>query len=256
MTAPAEHSVLYTSRGRIDLHCHLLPGVDDGCQTMQQSLQSIRQWIAAGYVGSVCTPHVGAGYYQNNTPDNIAHWLKELRAELRVQGIDYALWDGGEVRMNADTIEWFSTWGLPTLGPGRCVLLDYWGKDWPEHCEECFQFLLENGYQPIYAHPERMSLGDTDWNPLMDRLVDQGVWLQGNLNSISGGEGKRAKKRAWRLLSEEKYYVVASDFHQPQAFSGRLEGIQKLEEKLSAKKSQELLVQRPREILLHKAAQP
>jgi protein-tyrosine phosphatase len=235
--------------GRIDLHCHLLPGVDDGCRTIEQSLDCIRSWLAAGFVGSVCTPHVGPSWYRENTPDNIARWIRTLREALVDAGIDYQLWDGGEVRLSEETIEWFSYWGLPTLGAGKCVLLDWWGDYWPEFGDETCEFLLENGYQPILAHPERMGLADAEYDRVLAGLENIGVWLQGNLNSISGGEGRQAQQRALRLLHEDRYFVLATDTHGPAGVSGRVSGLDEAREQFGGERLTTLLETNQRLIL-------
>ena len=237
--------------GRIDLHCHLLPGIDDGCQTLAQSLECVARWMAAGFVGSVCTPHVGPNWYQGNTPDNIARWVPEFRRQLAEAGLAYHIWDGGEVRISAETMEWFSYWGLPTLGPGRCVLLDYWGHHWPDFAGDTCRFLLDNGYQPILAHPERMGLADGELNAVLDDLQSSGVWLQGNLNSLSGGEGETAQRRARKLLRDDRYFVLATDTHAPSSLPGRLDGLAKISAEFGDERIATLLEERPREVLTH-----
>jgi protein-tyrosine phosphatase len=237
--------------GRIDLHCHLLPGIDDGCQSLEQSLECVRRWMAAGFVGSVCTPHVGPSWYRNNTPDNIARWMAGFRAELARAGLRYRVWDGGEVRMSEGTIEWFSYWGLPTLGPGRCVLLDWWGDCWPAFCDETCQFLLDNGYQPLLAHPERLGLPRGDFEAVLDRVEQMGVWLQGNLNSIAGGEGVRAQQRATQLLRDDRYRVLATDTHGPDSIAGRLAGLEIALDEFGLERITLLLETRQREVLTH-----
>ncbi|QDU92999.1 tyrosine-protein phosphatase [Lignipirellula cremea] len=248
-------SVKPPPRGRIDIHSHLLPGVDDGCQTVEQSLDCIRAWIEEGFIGSVCTPHVGPGYFQENTPDHIADLMPSLRESVAAAGLDYHLWDGGEVRIFAETSEWFSYWGLPTLGPGRCVLLDWWGDQWPLFCEECCQFLLDNGYQPVFAHPERMNLEAKAWDEVIDRLLERGVWLQGNLNSLGGGEGPVSQERSWRLLKAKQYYVLATDTHAPRALRERRRALELVEQECGAEQLQLLLEDRPREIIWRLASE-
>ena len=237
--------------GFIDLHCHLLPGIDDGCQTLAQSLECVAAWLEAGFVGSACTPHLGPSWYQTNTPDNIARWVSEFRRKLAEAGLAYSIWDGGEVRISAETIEWFSYWGLPTLGPGRCVLLDWWGDYWPDFATETCRFLLDNGYQPILAHPERMGLADGDLEAALDELERAGVWLQGTLNSLSGGEGETAQRRARQLLRDDRYYLLATDTHTPNGLPGRLRGLAALSSEFGAERMATLLEARPREVLTH-----
>jgi len=237
------------SSGRIDIHTHLLPGIDDGCRDIEQALTCVRAWMAAGFVGSICTPHVGPGFFQENTPDNIEQWVPELRQAIASAGLNYKLWDGGEVRILPETIEWFSYWGLPTLGEGNCVLLDWWGTEWPDYCVDCCQFLIDNGYQPVLAHPERMDLPDDVWEVVLQNLESRGVWLQGNFNSIGGGEGKRCHSRAWSLLRDDRYRILASDTHQPTDLSQRLSGLAEAEQEFGAEYIQLLTEERPREVL-------
>jgi protein-tyrosine phosphatase len=248
---PMDEAQAIPAVGRIDLHCHLLPGIDDGCRTIEQSLACVRDWLDAGFVGSVCTPHVGPSWYRENTPDNIAVRMAEFRAELADAGLHYHVWDGGEVRIAEETIEWFSYWGLPTLGPGRCVLLDWWGDVWPAFCDDTCQFLLDNGYQPLLAHPERMGLPQDEFDDVIERLERMGVWLQGNLNSIGGGEGLRAQQRGLALLRAGRYHVLATDTHGPDSVAGRMTGLAAVERELGAEGLTLLLETRQREVLLH-----
>lgn len=243
--------LLPESKGKIDLHCHLLPGVDDGCQTPEQTVACIRRWLAMGFVGAVCTPHVGPKIYEHNTPDEIAERLPLLRQHLDRVGIEFQLWDGGEVRIMPDTIEWFSFWGLPTLGASRCVLLDWWGHEWPQYCYDTCQYLLDNGYQPILAHPERMSLADDLFDEVVDKLLSNNVWLQGNLNSLGGGESELAKARAEKLLADDAYFVMASDTHNASHIESRIEGIRAIERKLGKEGVALMLEERPRQVLNH-----
>src|SRR3954447_11849642 len=128
--------------GFIDLHSHLLPGIDDGCVAPEESLACVRRLHAQGFVGTVCTPHILPDIYPHNTPDRIAARVADLNDRLVVAGLDYQLWPGGEVRLDPGTLSWFATMGVPTLGPGRHVLVDYWGQRWPEFADEVIDFLL------------------------------------------------------------------------------------------------------------------
>src|SRR5271165_6658164 len=105
--------------GFIDLHSHVLPGIDDGCISVEESLACVRRLQAHGFVGTVCTPHILPDIYPHNTPAQIAPRVAALRERLRQEGLDYSLWAGGEVRIDAGTISWFTSMGVPTLGPSN-----------------------------------------------------------------------------------------------------------------------------------------
>lgn len=239
----------FPQQGRLDLHCHILPGIDDGCRTLDQSLECVRAWQQAGFVGSVCTPHVGTTWYPDNTPDVIFGWVVDLRRELRRAGIDYALWAGAELRLSERVMAWMQRWGVPTLANGRSVLIDWWGNDWPHFCDDAIDYLLEQGYQPILAHPERMGLSGEELKALSERLVAKGVLLQGNFNSLSGGEGENALRLSQDWLSQSSYYFLASDTHEPNSVPGRLAGLTSALESIGAEAVAELTETRTRAIL-------
>ena len=95
--------------------------------------------------------------------------------------------------------------GVPTLGNGRCVLIDYFGRHWPASGDEVVEYLQAGGYQPILAHPERMDFPDDEWNAVIERLESAGVWLQGNLRCLAGCEGSLALARGLALLEQHRY---------------------------------------------------
>ncbi|MBW3596653.1 MAG: hypothetical protein KY475_05195 [Planctomycetes bacterium] len=233
----------------VDLHCHLLPGVDDGCQALEESLECLRQWRRSGYVGSVCTPHMGVDVFPDNVPANVAEWTAELQAAIDEAGIDYYLWPGGELRLGEDITAWMREWGVPTIGPSRWVLVDYFGRRWPDFCDRGIDYLLDRGYDVLLAHPERLGLAERDWQATMEILAARGVRFQGNLNSIAGGEGAVAQDRAVRWLHEDRYYVLASDTHGLDSVPGRQAGLKAAIHQVGAEHIAELVSTRPREIV-------
>ena len=236
-------------RGRIDLHSHLLPGIDDGCRTLDESIECVKRLMARGYVGTVCTPHVMRSLFPNNTPGPIAAAVAVLQEQLREAGLDYLVWPGGELRVTADTISWVETGGVPTLGNSRAVLMDWWDADWPKYADDVFDYFLERGYQPILAHPERMHLPDAELFAVLESLQNRGVLLQGNFNSMSGGEGVSAAVRLEKLLSTDRYHLMACDMHRPDSLKGRFAGLDLLERTIGPERVALYLEQRPREIL-------
>lgn len=234
---------------RIDLHSHLLPGIDDGCKSLSDSLACIERLRKQGFRGTVCTPHILPTIYPHNTPANVAEEVARLRATLRERGIEYELWTGGEVRLAAETINWFETMGVPTLGDSSCVLVDYWGKTWPTFADRTLDYLQERDYQPILAHPERLDLNDQALLKITAEMARRGVWLQGNFNCITGNEGPAALALVRRLLEDDAYFVLALDMHGPDSLETRLRGVELLDKILGKSKLALLLEERPMTIL-------
>ena len=235
--------------GLIDLHIHLLPGVDDGCRTLEESLACVRNLVEHGFRGSVCTPHMAIGDFAENTPANIAGRVSVLQERLNAARLDYELWAGGELRIADDTLTWLLKHGVPTLGPSRHVLVDFWGSRWPACADAVIEQLLQNGFHPILAHPERMDFEDRDWTAVLNRLQERGVLLQGNLRCIAGREGPRVGQRARRLLREDRYRVLATDVHGTADLADRLAGLSVVAEQVGLTKQRELLAICPREIV-------
>jgi protein-tyrosine phosphatase len=235
--------------GRVDSHSHILPGIDDGCPDLEASLACVRQFIAAGYVGTICTPHVIPKLYPRNTPNQIRVWVAELQAELTRQGLDYQLWAGGEFVLAPENWEFFEQNGVPTLGRSRAVLMDWWGATWPDHADVTIDRLLAEGYQPILAHPERMKLPEAKLHALVDSLTARGVWLQGNLNSLSGGEGAQSQALGHDWLQNGRYYLLASDAHHPERLDGRFAGLQVAIDLVGLEQVTELVSRRTRALV-------
>lgn len=239
----------FPADGIIDLHCHILPGIDDGCRNLDESLLVVRHWRELGIRGAICTPHVCTSWYPDNNPARITAWVAALQLALDEVGIDFQLWPGGEVRLAEQTIDWFGEHGVPTSGPGRAVLIDWWGRDWPACCNATIEWLFDQGYQPVLAHPERMGLDEVELQQVIDDLLARGVWLQGNLNSLGGGEGRDAQRRADAWLAAGRYHLLASDTHGPDSVAGRAAGLARVRQRYGETTVQKLLVDRPREVM-------
>ena len=115
--------------GRVDIHSHMIPGIDDGCQTLDESLRSVRTLIDHGYVATICTPHIWPELFPENQIEHIAMWTRSLQEQLTAHGVDYRVYPGGEVRIYPGLLDDFKSHGVPTLAGSRYVLLDYWGED-------------------------------------------------------------------------------------------------------------------------------
>jgi protein-tyrosine phosphatase len=238
-----------SSSGFIDLHSHVLPGIDDGCTSLEDSLSCVRELIAHGFVGTVCTPHMCVPEYPEIHPASVRRYVEQLQEQLRGAGLDYPLWAGGELRLAENTIPWLEEHGVPTLGPGRHVLTDYWGDRWPAYTDQTLAWLSEQGYQPILAHPERMNLDDQELEVVLAAMKQNGVWLQGNLKCIAGHEGSRPQQRMQRWLAEGRYHLVATDMHRPRDLGQRLAGLESVTRQVGPIGLQALLEIGPREVL-------
>lgn len=234
--------------GYVDIHSHLLPGVDDGCQDSGDVLACIEQLRAGGFVGSFCTPHMGR-IFPDITPQHVRQWTRQLKEWLAEAGVEYELWPGGELGLFDAVIPWLEKHGPPTLGESRCVLVDMWFDEWPKWVVPAFRWLLDNKYQPIWAHPERVN-APQDLPGHVAEAQAMGVWLQANVRSFSGEEGYLADFFARQWLAEGRYKFLAIDMYGPGDLSSRLEAMALVAKDFGEAAVQSLFSDAPRAHLL------
>ena len=213
------------SRGWIDIHSHLLPGIDDGCIDLQDSIRCVRRLMQLGFVGSVCTPHMDPHQFPLNTPSHVEAWTAQIALELEDAGLTYNVWPGGELGISDVAIDWMKQYGVPCLARSRCVLTDFWFDKWPRCVVATYEWLLGEGYQPILAHPERLPPSQR-LRDQIKQLVDIGVWLQGNFRSFTGEDGLAASEMTRDFVRDGTYRFLSLDMHGSDSLEPRIEGLQ------------------------------
>jgi protein-tyrosine phosphatase len=210
--------------GLIDVHSHLLPGVDDGCASLDESLACARMLVLAGYTHSFCTPHIWPTY--SNTVESIPPRVAKLQEELNRASVALRLLPGGEINLRAEyskTLpEQVVTYGLAR----RFALIDMWHATIPDYVAGEIRWLQSLGLTVILAHPERMRAVQDDPG-LINFFTDLGVLLQGNLQCFSEGPSARAREVAEQLLQENRYFLLGTDLHALHSLPGRLAGLER-----------------------------
>jgi len=195
----------------IDLHTHLLPGLDDGPQTIEESLELAEAMVGEGVTIAACTPHVREDYAV--TPEAVETALTDLRARLAAEGIPLDARGGGEIALDQlglldrATLARYGLGGNPNL-----ILLEfpYWG--WPLALGSVVAGLRRDGIVPLLAHPERNS--EVQENPESLRpLIAAGAFVQITAASLDREAGTRPARCAKALLAAGLAHVLASDRH-------------------------------------------
>ena len=238
--------------GRIDVHSHLLPGLDDGCPTLEESLRCARALVAEGYTHSFCTPHIwpnlpagGSGPYK---PDFIRRKTAELQTELDRAGVPLKLIPGGEINLRNDTLLTPPA-DLVTYGMGRkFALIDLWADKLPPFFESGVQWLQQQGLTVILAHPERMKAVQAQ-PELADYFKELGLLLQGNLQCLGDPDTAATRRVAERYLREERYFMLGSDLHNYAGLECRLTGLHRAIELAGPETVDRLTIHNPRELL-------
>jgi protein-tyrosine phosphatase len=234
--------------GRVDIHSHLLPGIDDGCEDVEASFECVRRLKAFGYVGTVCTPHFWHEMFPLNTTQHVRAWVAQLQGRLDEAGLEYRLWPGGELRLFKEFSRWARDHELPVMGNSKCLLFDFWADKWPKWVVPNFEWLLSEGYQPILAHPERLSC-QQGLSECLETLQDMGVWLQGNFRCMTGEEGYQADQMIRFLLRDGRYHFLALDMHRPNSLESRLDGLRLVEAEFGVETVDRLAGEAPRRLL-------
>jgi len=195
----------------IDLHCHILPGIDDGAGNLDVSLQMARAAVEQGITVVACTPHILPGLYHNTGPA-IRQAIKQLQDALDENGIPLQLTTGADVHMTPNFVAGLRSGHLLSIADSRYVLVEPPHHTAPPQIEEFFFNLVAAGYVPILTHPERLSWVPSRYQTIK-KLVQSGVWMQVTAGSFAGAFGRNALYWAQRLLDEGCVHVIASDAH-------------------------------------------
>ncbi len=208
--------------GRIDIHSHLLPKLDDGCAGMEDSLECARRLVAVGYTHSFCTPHIWTSSPHNNV-DEIPLRVRELQELLDAAGIGLTLLPGGENNFTELQRLWDKK--LVTYGmAGKYVLSDIWVEALPDYFFRGVRTLQDHGLTVILAHPERMRAVQDD-PTLADTFDKLGILLQGNLQCMGDPPGTTTRRTAELYLREGRYTFLGTDLHNTRSLELRLKGL-------------------------------
>jgi protein-tyrosine phosphatase len=200
----------------IDLHSHLLPGIDDGAETMSQALEMAEHAVACGTTHMVCTPHLHPGRY-DNTKASIAAAVAQFAKALEKAGIALQVSGAAEARFDSDLVNLAMTGRLPFLGEwnGRKVLLlEFPHSEIPLNADKLTGWMLKNNIQPLIAHPERnKGLMGPGNHKRIEPFLAQGCLLQVTAGAVAGHFGSAAQALAEHFLLEGQVTLLASDAH-------------------------------------------
>ena len=206
--------------GVIDLHSHILPGVDDGARTLAEARELARSAVADGVEAIAATPHVRADF--PTTADVMEEGVAELRADFHKEGIPLQVLHGGEIDLGL-------LWAIPpgelarlTIAQtGRYLLLEFPYRSWPLALDSAVLGLVKRGFTPLLAHPER-NPEVQDRPARVEALVEAGAVVQVTGASLDGRLGRASQLTAKRLLELGLVHTLASDAHGPHIRMGGL----------------------------------
>lgn len=198
----------------VDIHCHILPEVDDGAWDMEAAVAMAKIARDSGVKKIITTPHFKGEPKSLEAVGFLMHQRRLLQSRLKREKIEVELLPGAEVLCVPQTMELAQTGRLPTLGTGRYVLTEFYFDASAGFMDETLHGLRQMGYLPVVAHPERYGAVQRD-PELAARWFHRGIVLQINKGSVLGAFGRRAEDAAVRMLCRGNAHIIASDAHSP-----------------------------------------
>lgn len=195
----------------IDIHCHILPFMDDGAEDYDTALDMAEAAIRDGITTVIATPHHANGQYMNPA-FNIKQAVELINEKLRQHGNPLLVLPGQEIRVYGDLLDDLERGQLLSLADSKYILLEMPSSRIPRNMEEVCHELIIQGFVPVIAHPERNAEVAADPSKL-ERLIELGALGQVTAQSLAGVFGNKLQKLSLELCRRNSIHVIASDAH-------------------------------------------
>lgn len=235
----------------IDVHSHILPNIDDGSRSIEETFNLIKEAKEAGFEGIVCTSHYMENYYETNRPEREV-WINAIHENLENKNIDMNLYLGNEIYMSDNIIELLEDGKATTMNDTSYVLFELPMNTEPMNLYDMVYEMQQYKIVPILAHPERYSFVQTDPELIYD-LIDKGVLMQANYGSIIGQYGKKAQMIVQKFLENNMIHMLGTDVHRQNTIYPKIpEIILELKSLIGEEKVKELTTINPELVINNK----
>ncbi|SFD86871.1 protein-tyrosine phosphatase [Lentibacillus persicus] len=195
----------------IDIHCHILPGIDDGAQAITDSLAMAQTASEQGIHTIVATPHHRNGAYDNEKND-ILHYTTQLNDQLKEEDIPVTILPGQETRINGDMIDEINNGQIQPLNGTKYVFVEFSSNHVPRYAKQMLFDIQVAGHIPVIVHPERNS-AIYQHPSILHEFVQKGALTQVTAASLAGKFGKNIRKFSHQLIDANMTHFIASDAH-------------------------------------------
>jgi protein-tyrosine phosphatase len=238
----------------IDLHCHILPGLDDGSRDMDESLAMARMAVQDGITDIVATPHLFREASNVTDPALVGRKRKELQARLDQEGLPLKVHAGVEIRFSHNLLDEIKKHRPNLVLAGSAYLFIEFPFEYVySGVKDVFFQVMSEGVVPIVTHPERCT-GFINHPEVLFELVEMGALAQANAGSFLGRYGSQVQESAWLFLKSNYISFLATDAHdtrsRPPVLSGAVKAIEPV---IGREASQALVEDNPRAVLEDKA---
>ena len=232
----------------IDIHSHILAGIDDGAEALEDGLAIIRELASQGVTEIIATPHyIDETIYVSPKQKN-QRLLTQLKKALKDEKIDVELYLGNEIYICNRIDNLVESGQIATMNGSEYILVEFpMSEKFPSY-EDILHDLILKGYKVILAHPERYIITQDDFS-ILERLVEMGVLLQCNTGSFIRQYGKHAEKLAVKLAKKRMIFALGSDIHHTRKRNEIELAIKKLKKYYSEDDLEQILDKNPRKII-------
>lgn len=233
----------------IDLHCHMLPGIDDGPTDLATSLEMARVAVADGITLTACTPHIYPGLFDNEAK-GIATSVARFREQLTEAGIPLEVTTGADIQVVPELLEGLRSGRFPTLHGSRYFLFEPPHHTVPPRFLDSIFDVLSAGYVPVITHPERLTWLDDVYYKWFLEAARQGAWIQVTAGAVTGRFRDQPRYWAERFLDDGVVHLLATDAHHHTRRPPLLaEGREAAEKWVGPEEAERLVNDRPRAIV-------
>ncbi len=233
----------------IDLHCHMLPAIDDGAPDLESALAMARIAAADGITLTACTPHIYPGLYENDSA-RIRQAVEGFRQSLDEAGIPLKVTVGADIQLVPELVQRLKSGLYPTLHGSRYFLFEPPHHAVPARFLESIFDALAGGYVPVITHPERLTWLDKEHYGWFVEAARKGAWLQLTAGALTGRFRDRARYWSERMLDDGIVHLLATDAHSPNHRPPLLaEGREIAANWVGAEEADRLVDERPRAVI-------
>lgn len=232
----------------IDIHSHIIPNVDDGARSVEETFNILKEAQEAGFTDVILTSHFLLNYYETNAQELI-FWKEKLQEVLKKQGIKINLHSGMEIYITNQMEELLENKKILTLANSRYMLIELPLATNVKYFDYVVYYLEAKGIKPIIAHPERYKCVQKDPD-IVEEYIEKGCLIQCNYGSIVNLYGREAEKTIKTLLKKNQVHFLGSDVHRENGtYLIILDAIKKIRKIIGENKINEITTINPKKIL-------
>lgn len=235
----------------IDFHTHIIPNIDDGSRSIEETINLIKEAKEAGFEGIVLTSHYIENYYETDVPERDV-WVKAISENLRSKGIEANLYLANEIYMSDNMMNLLIEGKASTINNSSYVLFEMPLDAEPANLYDVIYTLQENKLIPVLAHPERYSFIQKEPELAYD-LIEKGVLMQANYGSIIGQYGQKAEMIVRKFFESNMIHFLGTDVHRQNTIYKNIpEAINQIRAIIGDEKLEELTTENPKLALNNK----